>query len=57
MSASYSPHSFFQRYRIQLIEQWPQGERQQASLQAAKAALLRDLVYEGAAPSAGSAAK
>jgi hypothetical protein len=57
MSASYSPHSFFQRYRIQVIEQWPRGERQQASLQAAKAALLRDLVYEGAAPSAGSVAK
>jgi hypothetical protein len=57
MSASYSPHSSFQRYRIQVIEQWPQGERQQASLQAAQAALLRDLMHEGAASSAGRVGK
>jgi hypothetical protein len=54
MSATYSPHSSFQRYRIQVIEQWPQSERQRAALQAARATLQKDQAYERAATSAGS---
>jgi hypothetical protein len=57
MSAAYSPSGFFQRYRIQAIGRWPRGQRQRAAWQAAQAALLRDLVYEGMAASTGGPGK
>jgi hypothetical protein len=52
MNGSFSHQSFFQRYRIQVIEQWPGSERQRAALRAAQAALLRDMAYERAATAA-----
>jgi hypothetical protein len=57
MSALYSPHSSFQRYRIRVIEQGPRSEYQQAALQAAHAALLKDQAFESAAAGAGSHGK
>jgi hypothetical protein len=57
MSALYSPHSSFHRYRIRVIEQWPHSEYQQAALQAAHAALLRDLAFQRASAGAGSRGK
>ncbi|HXB71020.1 MAG TPA: hypothetical protein VNY05_22485 [Candidatus Acidoferrales bacterium] len=57
MNLSYSQQSFFQRYRIQVIERWPRSERQVAALQAAQAALLRDVAYERAATAAARAWK
>jgi hypothetical protein len=57
MSALYSSNSSFHRYRIRVIEQWPHSEYQQAALQAAHAALLKDLAFQRAATGAGSHGK
>jgi hypothetical protein len=39
-----------------VIEQWPHSEYQQAALQAARAALLKDLAFERAATRSGRSA-
>jgi hypothetical protein len=39
-------HSSFQRYRIQVIAQWPESTFKQTALKSAQAALSRELAVE-----------
>ena len=46
MNQSNLRHSSFQRYRLQVIAQWPESAYKQTALNSAQAALLRELAVE-----------